>query len=257
MLATAAQSTAPAPDKDTWADARRSFANETYGYLREPGENAVPIRRLMEAYGSGDPTPRQLRRLMQYDPNADGTVTQDEFYAGITDFVFFQVERHMGLDVDEDGRLTLEEHALQVPDDRGRRDEDGFVPRQRAYFADNDLNGDGAITRDELIENFSRIYIRLYGGWVMGYRARAADADGDGEISLAEFARLHGADAAYDALRKKHAAWSGSDGRLTVDALHDRFGRLSMAEQAELRPTVDAIWFEAGGQGPPKQETGQ
>jgi len=244
-----AESAAPTsvPDEwtqDAWHDERRALTDAMFDDLKAPGEDYVPITRIKEAYGYEPATPRQIRRLKPYDPNKDGKVTRDEFYLGFTDFVYFQVERNMGLDANDDGKLTLAEHALQVPDDRGRRDEEGYVRSQRRYFEEHDLNGDGYVTREEVTEKVSKSYITLFGGWVMGYKARAADLDEDGEFACEEFALLHGepADDISAETKETFETWQGADDTLTIEAVHDRLGRISDEDQAQLAPHIDKLW---------------
>jgi Ca2+-binding EF-hand superfamily protein len=230
--------------EDAYADARRALTDKYFDDLVKPGEDTVALRTLMLVVAGPDPTPRQVRRLLDYDPTGDGRVTRDEMYYGLTAFVFFQVERHMGLDADEDGKLTLREHALQVPDDVGRRDEEGYVPRQRQYFEESDLNGDGVVTREELIEGFSKSYLQYYGGYLLGYKAATSgDRNGDGYIDVEEFAKLLGEEEATEAAAARFAEeWGVKDGRMKALDFQSRFGQLTLEEQAEWERLVQPRW---------------
>ena len=228
---------------DAFAEARQTLTDKMYRDLRYDGEDTVPLRRVMLVFFSPDPTPRQVRRLMDYDPNEDGQVERDEMYHGLTAFVFFQVNRHMSLDADEDGKLTREEHGLQVAVREGERIEDGFSRSQRRYFEDSDLNGDGVVTREEVIKGFSTSYVKSYGGYLMGYKAMTSDVNADGEVDLAEFAALLGEDAPNERVRTAfREKLKVSDGSISTVRIHDQFARLTIEEQAEFEGPIDAFW---------------
>ena len=232
---------------DAFASAREAFTDRLYEDLCPDGEDAVPIRRVMVVLGSEDPTPRQLRRLLEYDPSGDGRVDRDEMYHGLTAFVFFQVERHMSLDADGDGKLSREEHALQVPDYGARRDDDGFVKRQRDYFDESDLNGDGAVTRKEVVEGFSTLYVRLFSSYLLGFKAASADTNDDGCVDLAEYAALNGRSKLTDRLAKEFDQhWPVKDGKVENLVFHDRFSRMSPEERDRFEKVVQPFWEQHG-----------
>jgi len=237
---------AGAAPSDPGAELRREFADYLYEDLSGTPGDGVAMKRFMEASGMEGHHPRNVRSLLFFDPNGDGRISREEMYEGITGNVMFQVDRQMGLDVDEDGQLTLEEYALQIPHDEGERDAEGYLPQMRYYFKQSDTNGDGIVTREEITEDFSRTYAKMYSGWVLGYRARVADLDGDDEVSIEEFANLHGEDPDHPSVevQQKFRRWGGVRGQMRLANLRAGFGNMPIEEQRMMRPHVRALWRE-------------
>jgi Ca2+-binding EF-hand superfamily protein len=98
--------------------------------------------------------------LSQYDENKDGSLTEDELPERLWN-------KLSEADTDEDGAIS----AAELENFHPRRPRGPHVD----LFAEFDANEDGLLTEDELTEEL----------WT---RISAADADGDGAVSIAELA---------------------------------------------------------------------
>ncbi len=229
---------------DAYAEARRAFTDKVFDDLCLPGEDTVPLKTVMSCFFSDDPTPRQVRRILDYDPTEDGRIDRDEMYHGFTAFVFFQVYRRMDLDGDGDGALSLREYALEIPDDTGRRDEEGYLPQQRRYFEQADLNGDETVTREEIIQQFSESYLQSFGGYFLGYKLEPADANHDHILTVEELAAVLGQETVTADVEALAEAWNIRDGEISTHILNGRFGRMTPAEQVAVAMIVGPFWQE-------------
>ena len=96
---------------------------------------------------------------MRYDTNKDGFVDRSEWDAG-------QDARFRQLDTNNDGKLTKEELAGPIRNDRQ-------AERQEALFRRMDRDRDGFVSKAEFMAQADRNFMRC-------------DADKDGKINAAE-----------------------------------------------------------------------
>ena len=150
-----------------------------------------------EAQGGpgGRGRPDAAQSFQRLDKNQDGKLTRDELPERIAD-------RIMAADTDGDGAVTqaeLEAAGARMggrrgPNAQGRQGRQGR-PDPAQMFAHLDKNQDGKLTKDELPER-------------MAERLMAADTNGDGAITKAEF------EAAREKMggrRGQHGGGSGND----------------------------------------------
>jgi len=236
--------------RDAFVDERKAFAAEAFRALCGAGCAGIPIRAFRELFGFAGSSPRMLKRLLEYDPNEDGIIEEHEIYTGLTANIYFQVDRRMSLDADANGKLSLAEYALQVPDDRGERDADGFVKAQRHYFEEADLDGDGTVTQPEVVEVFSKLFTDLAKRYLLAHRAFVADQDGSGGLSLGEFLQLYGenADNPPKILARRYEIWRGKDREeLTPDHFRQRVRVMKDDDIALIEDNTDRLWRARDG----------
>jgi hypothetical protein len=187
---------------------------------------------------------RQVKRARGYDRNGDGKVTRDEAVAGVKAEIAYQTDRGMNTDADADGALTPQEYALSVPDPNGKADASGLTPMQQRGFREDDLSGDGRITRDEIETRVSRSYESNYWTLWMAVRARRADRNRDGAIDAGEFAPLEGLPAAAplpEQTMKRFQQAGAKDGQLPVMNTQALFFRMNDAARAAAEKRMDAF----------------
>ncbi|MBX3444029.1 MAG: EF-hand domain-containing protein [Planctomyces sp.] len=148
------------------------------------------------------------------DADGNGRLTRDEFLAPSSQYA--RRERFFNADRDGDGELTLEEFLAPAEEWR---------PHIRARYLMRDVNNDGRMSKEEY-------YTPLIGGqWEEAGRSEAEifDADGDGIISLFEFAMGQ--------------IWNLNDQELLSVFDSNSDGHLSRLEFIRRRPQDK--WFEA------------
>lgn len=209
---------------------------------------------------------RTRERFARIDKNGDGVLDAAEIEAAIT-------ERGRRGGATPDGRGNPGERMLQRFGDKdGKITKDAFLAEAKRRFAQIDLNGDGKITDDDLPPLMrGKGMLKATGPAVAGPRGhriarlRAADANGDGVITLdayigAETKRFNELDrnkdgvidkSDFEALRKEmiaygvkrflHAYGADTEGKVTKDQFYkvakERFARLD--RRGEGRITVD------------------
>jgi hypothetical protein len=144
------------------------------------------------AMAQDGPGPRGPHGLFQADANGDGVLTRQEFDAG-RDAMFAR------LDADNDGQISREEmrarhhgrrggrggmHSLRGADanNDGNITREEFLARPIEHFDRMDANNDGVISADERPQRGERAERRGRG------ERPTLDANGDGQVSRAEFA---------------------------------------------------------------------
>lgn len=147
------------------------------------------------------------KRFTDADADGDGVLTKDEMAAvhGKMRARFDHqrgdpAERFAAADADGDGKLTLDEMKAAAAARMAERSKEGGMPgrhadRMEKFFATADKDGDGALTQDEMQAAHENMKTRMgnhegkrgdrgdHGG-----RFGRIDADGDGQVTKAEFA---------------------------------------------------------------------
>jgi Ca2+-binding EF-hand superfamily protein len=143
-----------------------------------------------------DSGPRGRFDIFQADANGDGVLTRQEFDTG-------REARFAALDGNDDNLLSREEMRAE----RGHRGRGGAHRGGMHSLARADANNDGNITRDEFLARPNQMFDRMddnddgviaaderpQRGDRAGRRGEgrpSRDADGDGNISRAEFAAM-------------------------------------------------------------------
>ena len=167
---------------------------------------------------------RDFRRL---DRNADGQVTLRDYFFSQTSAKYWEMDRDGDMKVSEEEFLAAK-HAQALPDPAAAfqamdRNHDGAIcigeyksrpndmpsvfgvkaESRPGMFARLDLNGDGAIVRDEIAKEGVESMVRF------GKELAAMDKDGDEKVTLSEFNKRS---VPFD-----FPAWDNESRRLALD----------------------------------------
>ena len=220
-----AQKPAPMPLVNT-SEATAQFL-KLFDTLDEDRDGIVPLPVIFEALNLLQAEARQVKRARALDGNGDGKVTRAEANAGIHAEIVYQTKRGMNTDADGDEALTPQEYALSYADPNGKADANGLTPAQLRGFKDDDLNGDGKVTRDEIETRVVQAYAGGYWMQWMAVRARRADRNRDGVIDETEFAALEGTAALSPEAQKRFQTAGAKDGKLPIQNTQALFFRLA------------------------------
>jgi len=225
------------------ADAAVQFL-KLFDTLDEDRDGVVPLPGIFDALNLQYAEARQVKRTRALDGNGDGKVTRAEASAGIHAEIVYQTNRGMNTDVDGDDALTPQEYALSYADPNGKAEAHGLTPAQMRGFRDDDLNGDGKVTRAEIETRVAQSYASSYWTQWLAVRARRADRNRDGAIDEAEFAALEGLSALTPEAQQRFQAAGAKDGKLPVQNTQALFSRLlNDAQRAAVEKHLDE--FEA------------
>jgi len=223
------------------AEQRRLFA------LIDPdGDQQVPLLRMAQALGldnSENISPRQFAMLGRYDENDDGLVSLGEFCAGQRYLFERQLRRAMATDIDGNGKLTMQEYVLGVPDARAKRAENGYTKRQVKFFKSFDADEDGFVSEQEFHDSFVNTYRKSFEAGVLAGRAMKLDRDGDERLDLQEFAFLYSpqgeiTDAVEDVFKKKFLK---RDGKIDFWSFRGFLFEAEPSRVAEIRRLIEAV----------------
>jgi Ca2+-binding EF-hand superfamily protein len=222
------------------AEAVKMFL-QLFDVLDEDRDGIVPLVVIFEALNLQQAEARQIKRARALDGNSDGKVTYDEARAGIQRELTYQTNRGMNTDADGDDILTPQEYALSFADPNGKPDASGLTLSQQRGFREDDLNGDGKVTRNEIEARVAHAYEDGY--WVqwMAARARRADRNRDGFIDEREFASLEALPTDTPLppdVQKRFLSAGAKDGRLPVSATIRLFPRQAARAELEKRMTA-------------------
>jgi hypothetical protein len=228
----------PAPPQAARAADAAAMFLKLFDVLDADRDGVVPLTALFDALNLQQAEARQIKRARALDGNGDGRLTRAEAVAGVHAEIAYQTNRGMNTDADADDVLTPVEYALSFPDPNGKADASGVTPMQLRGFREDDLDGDGRITRAEIETRVAHSYVSNYWARAMAFRARCADRDGDGALDERELAALDGsAQALSDEARKRFQSAGATDGRLPLQNAWLFFLRLNDAarDEAEKR----------------------
>jgi Ca2+-binding EF-hand superfamily protein len=219
------------------ADAVATFL-KLFEALDTDRDGVVPLAHLFDALNLQQAEARQVKRARALDGNGDGKVTRAEAIASVHAEITYQTNRGMNTDADGDDTLTPLEYSLSYADPNGKADASGLTPAQQRGFQQDDLNGDGKVTRAEIETRVVRSYASSYWAQAMAVRARRADRNGDGLIDESEFAGLEGAPLTPDAQERFRAA-GAKDGQLAVQNTMFLFIRLNETQRAAAEKRLE------------------
>jgi Ca2+-binding EF-hand superfamily protein len=225
------------------ADAVATFL-KLFDALDADRNGIVPLPEVFDALSLEHAEARQVKRVRALDGNGDGKVTRAEAIAGIHAEIVYQTNRGMNTDADGDDILTPTEYALSFADPNGKADASGLTPAQQKAFKEDDLNGDGKITRDEIETRVVRAYGGIYWSQWMAVRARRADFNHDGAIDEREFASLEGVSPSQPlpaTTRQRFLSAGAKDGKLSAQSLYLFFIRLNDEQRAGAEKRMDAF----------------
>lgn len=128
--------------------------------------------------------------LAAIDENRDGKVTPDELHAAIKRDMSESARSRSELDTDGNGEISTHEYSLSMPPrDNSPRGEDGLDGHGRGHFNREDLNRDGVISADEIVERVALQAEPRIRAIVLSLRlASRADTDGNSAVSSDELA---------------------------------------------------------------------
>jgi Ca2+-binding EF-hand superfamily protein len=221
------------------ADAVAPFL-QLFDALDADRDGVVPLAEIFDALNLLQAEARQVKRTRALDGNGDGKVTRAEAIASVHAEIVYQTNRGMNTDADGDDILTPLEYSLSYADPNGKADASGLTPAQQRGFRQDDLNGDGKVTRNEIETRVARSYASSYWTQAMAIRARRADRNGDGVIDEQEFALLEGAPLTSEA-RARFAAAGAKDGKLPVRSTLFLFTRLKEEQRAAAENRMAAF----------------
>ena len=196
----------------TWGnDAERFQDLEVLGVVAHRSldtdcDGVVPLAEMASVQGLSPDEPRAEARLHTFDPNGDGHVAPAELAAGIRAGASEQVDITMLTDANEDGELSLKEHALGFPDHEGKPDANGFTPRQLQSFGFLDQDGNGKVTREEITVRHEATFLLIFWARIVSHHMERIDTDGDGLLRIDEFAEGFGYESGAD-LPSEQSAW--------------------------------------------------
>ncbi len=151
-------------------------------------DSRVELAEIAGAQGMSLDEPKALERLETFDPDGDGFVTPEEIASGIRAGVSEQVAITMLTDVNDNGELTLREHALGFPDPDKTPDEEGVTARQRQAFAYLDVDGSGVVGREEVISRHEATFALIFWTRIVAHHMDRIDTNGDGRLTATELA---------------------------------------------------------------------
>ncbi len=217
------------------------FAVAAHRSLDTDCDDVVELGDLASVQELSPEEPRAQARLRTFDPDEDGHVTPAELAAGIRAGAREQVDITMLTDANDDGELSLKEHALGFPDHEGKPDANGFTPRQLQSFGFLDQDGDGRVTREEITVRHEATFLLIFWTRIVSHHMERIDTDGDGLLRIDEFAKGLGYDSGaelpseqrawYDIVANRHQGESAISLRVfRIQLLQDRpiSSRLSM-----------------------------
>ena len=196
----------------TWGDDAERFRDlEVFGVVAHRSldtdcDDVVALVDLASVQGLSPEEPRAEARLRTFDPNEDGHVAPAEIAAGIRAGALEQVDITMLTDANEDGELSLEEHALGFPDHEGEPDANGFTPRQIQGFEFLDEDGSGRVTREEVTVRHEATFLFIFWARIVSHHMERIDTDGDGLLRIDEFAKGFGYDSVTE-LPSEQSGW--------------------------------------------------
>ncbi len=161
-------------------------------------DGVVPLDELASVQGLSLEEPRAEARLRTFDPDDDGHVAPAEIAAGIRAGAREQVDITMLADVNDDGELSLKEHALGFPDQEGLRQIQSFE------FLDQD--GSGSVTREEVTFRHEATFLLIFWARIVSHHMARIDSDRDGLLRINEFAKGLGYDSGAE-LPSEQIAW--------------------------------------------------
>ncbi len=188
----------------TWGNNAERFRDlEVFGIVAHRSldtdcDGVVPLDELASVQGMSREEPRAEARLRTFDSDDDGHVTPAEIAAGIRAGAREQVDITMLADVNDDGELSLKEHALGFPDQEG--------PRQIQSFEFLDQDDSGSVTREEVTFRHEATFLLIFWARIVSHHMERIDSDGDGLLRIDEFAQGLGYDSGAD-LPSEQSAW--------------------------------------------------
>jgi len=231
----------------SWSDDATRFSGlEVFGVVAHRSldtdcDDVVALVDLASVQGLSPEEPRAQARLSTFDPDENGHVAPAELATGIRAGAREQVDITMLTDANEDGELSLKEHALGFPDHEGKPDATGFTPRQLQSFGFLDQDGDGRVTREEITVRHEATFLLIFWTRIVSHHMERIDTDGDGLLRIDEFAKGLGYDSGaelpseqrawYDIVANRHQGESAISLRVfRIQLLQDRpiSSRLSM-----------------------------
>lgn len=231
----------PSPFTSAKASDAAAMFLKLFDALDADRDGVVPLADVFDALNLGQAEARQVKRARALDGNGDGKVTRAEAIAGVHAEITYQTNRGMNTDADGDDILTPVEYSLSFPDPNGKADASGLTSAQMRGFKEDDLNGDGRITRDEIETRVVRAYAGIYWSQAMAFRARRADRDRDGAIDEQEFALLEGLPSLTPETQKRFQAAGAKDGKLSAQSMQLLFIRLNDEQRAEAEKRIAAF----------------
>lgn len=225
------------------------FAAIVHRSLDDDCDGYIALEKLATIFGWPMDAPETQERIEEYDGNGDGLVTADDLGEGIRAGVHAQVEVTMLVDANEDGELTLREHALGFPDREGVVDADGFTARQRQGFRFFDEDGNRRVTRQEITDRHQLTFLVIVWAQTIDHHMKRIDVNGDGLVRADEFAAGFGFDSAAE-LPAEQKAWydivaveqGGSPAivlaRFRIQLLQGRPVKSRMAMERPIRPLL-------------------
>lgn len=169
--------------------------DELYQALDEDQDGAISFETLARAMGQKIEVAKFDARIMamyaMFDPNFDKKVERSEFDKGQKALMDMQLDRSFGTDANGDNQLSRKEHALGIPDANGEKQENGFTARQNERFDAADTDGDGRITKAEIEGNLLDQLVETYQAMRLNHGLLRCDTNDDGDLELAEFAKLY------------------------------------------------------------------
>ncbi len=161
---------------------------QLYAVSDVDGDAELTLAELASMYGQDALKEGQLQLILSFDANKDRRLNRAEILEGLRKFADARmVTRSMALDVNADGKLTMQEYALGFPDPKSPKNDDGYTKAQIAGFAANDVNGDDKVTRLELEVVASRNITMILRSTATAAAAFRFDANKDRVLNREEF----------------------------------------------------------------------
>lgn len=238
---------------EAWDDEARRFQDVElaavilHQALDDDCDGRVALDELARTFGVRRGEERAEQRLAAYDEDGNGEVTPVELASGIRSGIEEQVDISFLVDANDDGALTLKEHALGFPDVDGTKNDDGFTTRQLESFRFLDEDGDGRLSREEVEARHRTTFIVIAWAQTISRQMERIDTDGNGIVDREELARGLGHSGSTE-LTADETAWYdivAPEGRpgivldvFRVQLLQNRPVRSRLAMERPIRPLL-------------------